>query len=387
MRNNLIFWFRGWHRVDPITSSDIGSLPSRSSPETLSSGARLSNSLLPLLGLSDPNYVAFRDEVVAAFIDKLKAGVEVPNYPQFRDMNQMFLALMEGVEKTDGGLVAVKKIRAKLEAGIPEVEAIKGSASAIRDAAGVDRFRIKVCVTGPYTLASLFQLRTPELIDELGRALGDILDRSMFRGRSAEVAHVCVDEPVLGFMNDPLLDYGSDGRESLRRAWDHVCGVATAKGADTSMHLHNTSENLFWEVERLGSVMSHVGDPFYAQESVKRRLEETDKMIWATIGVTQFDNLIGYHYAAQGYGGDMPEKIGETWTGIRKGSVDPYMFLEEQAAMEKRLETISEFFGAERIVYASPECGLNSFPRYEVAMECLKRTMEAISGFNGKHHD
>jgi len=371
--------------VAPITSSDIGSLPTRSSPEALSSGARLSNSLLPLLGLSDPNYVAFRDEVVAAFIDKLRAGVDVPNYPQFRDMNQMFLGLMEGVEKTSEGLMAVGKIRAKLGAGIPEVEAIKGSASAVRDAAGVNRVRVKICVTGPYTLASLFQMRTPELIEELGRALGDILGRSMFSGRSAEVAHVCVDEPVLGFMNDPLLDYGSDGREALRRAWDHVCGVATSKGADTSMHLHNTSENLFWEVEHLGSVMSHVGDPLYAQESVKRRLEETDKMIWATIGVTQFDNLIGYHYAAQGYGGDMPEKIGETWTGIRKRAVDPYMFLEETAVMEKRLETISGFFGADRIVYASPECGLNSFPSYEVAMECLKRTMEAISGFNSKH--
>lgn len=369
----------------PITSSDIGSLPARSSPETLSSGARLSNSLLPLLGLSDPNYIAFRDEVVTAFIDKLRVGVDVPNYPQFRDMNQMFLTLMEGVEKTDGGLIAVMKIRAKLGAGIPEVEALKGSASSVRDAAGVDRVRVKVCVTGPYTLASFFQLRTPELIEELGRALGDILGRSMFRGRSAEVAHMCVDEPVLGFMNDPLLDYGSDGRESLRRAWDHVCGVATSRGADTSMHLHNTSENLFWDVEHLGSVMSHVDDPLYAQESVKRRLEETDKMLWATIGVTQFDSLIGYHYAAQGYGGDMPEKIGETWTGIRKGSMDPYVFLEESAVMEKRLEAISEFFGAERIVYASPECGLNSFPSYEVALECLKRTMEAISGFNSKH--
>jgi 5-methyltetrahydropteroyltriglutamate--homocysteine methyltransferase len=371
--------------VAPITSSDIGSLPSISSPEALSSGARLSNSLLPLLGLSDPNYVAFRDDVVTAFIDKLKMGVKVPNYPQFRDMNQMFLALMEGVEKTEGGLVAVRKVRAKLGAGIPEVEAIKGSASAVRDAAGVDRFRVKVCVTGPYTLASLFQVRTPELIVDLGRALGEILSRSMFSSQSAEVTHVCVDEPVLGFMNDPLLDYGSDGRETLRRAWDHICGVATSRGADTSMHLHNTSENLFWDVEHLGSVMSHVGDPLYTQESVKRRLDETDKMIWATIGVTQFDNLIGYHYAAQDYGGDMPEKIGETWTGIKKGSVDPYMFLEESTVMEKRLEAISGFFGADRIVYASPECGLNSFPGYEVAMECLKRTMEAISGFNAKH--
>jgi hypothetical protein len=149
------------------------------------------------------------------------------------------------------------------------------------------------------------------------------------------------------------------------------------------MHLHDTSENLFWEVEHLDSVMSHVGDPLYTQDSVRRRLEETDKMLWATVGVTQFDNLIWAHYAEEGFHGNMPEKIGETWTGIRSGSVDPLIFLEEPTRMRGRLEEIAEFFGVERISYASPECGLSSFPSYELAFECLRRTVEAIDGFKG----
>ncbi|HUV34885.1 MAG TPA: hypothetical protein VMW22_08115 [Candidatus Desulfaltia sp.] len=369
--------------MSTIISSDIGSLPPRTSTDTLWSGARKAQSIIPLLGVGDEDYRVFQGEVVTAFTDKLVAGVDVPNYPQFRDMNTMYLALMEGFEKTSGGLMAVKTVQAKPGASIPEVDAIKRGATKIRDASGADRVRVKVCVTGPYTLASFFQHKTPGLIEELGRALGDILDRSLFSNRSAEVAHVCVDEPVLGFMNDPLLDYGSEGRETLRRAWDHVCGVASSMGVDTSMHLHDTSENLFWEVEHLGSVMSHVGDPLYTQDSVKRRLEETDKMLWATVGVTQFDSLIGAYYAERGFAGNMPEKIGETWTGIRGGSVDPYLFLEEPARMRGRLEEITGFFGAERISYASPECGLSSFPSYEVALECLRRTSEAIDGFRG----
>jgi hypothetical protein len=152
------------------------------------------------------------------------------------------------------------------------------------------------------------------------------------------------------------------------------------------MHLHDTSESLFWDVEHLGHVMSHVGDPLYTQESTRRRLEETDKMMWATVGVTQFDNLIAMHHVSQGFTGDMPEKIGETWTGIRKSLVDPYVFLEETGTMERRLEAIAGFFGADRIAYASPECGLNSFPSYEVALECLRRTAEAISRFNRDFH-
>lgn len=366
-----------------IISSDIGSMPPRTSIDTLWSGARKAQSIIPLLGVGDEECMVFQGEVTTAFIDKLVAGVDVPNYPQFRDMNTMFFALMEGFEKTGGGLMAVKTVKAKPGASIPEVDAIKRGSSKIRGASGADKVRVKVCVTGPYTLASFFQHKTPGLIEELGRALGDILDRSLFSSRSAEVAHVCVDEPVLGFMNDPLLDYGSEGRESLRWAWDHVCRVASSRGADTSMHIHDTSENLFWEVEHLGSVMSHVGDPLYTQESVKRRLEETDKMLWATVGVTQFDNLIAMHHAERGFSGNMPEKIGETWTDIRGGSVDPYVFLEKPTRMRGRLEEIAGFFGAERISYASPECGLSSFPSYEVALECLRRTVEAIDGFRG----
>jgi len=192
------------------------------------------------------------------------------------------------------------------------------------------------------------------------------------------VAHVCVDEPVLGFMNDPLLDFGSDGREALRAAWDEVCGTASARGVETSIHLHNTSENLFWEVEHLDTVASHVGDPIYTSDSTRQQMEEKDKNIWAAVGVTQFDDLIHMHYHAEGYEGEMPEKIAETWTGIKKGAIDPYIFLEDQGTMEKRLSKIMEFFGAERVTYASPECGLNSFPDYGVAIECLRRSAAAI---------
>ncbi|MCK4702605.1 hypothetical protein KAT55_04535, partial [Candidatus Bathyarchaeota archaeon] len=140
----------------------------------------------------------------------------------------------------------------------------------------------------------------------------------------------------------------------------------------------NTSENLFWEVEHLDTVGSHVGDPIYTSDSTRQQLEEKDKNIWAPVGVTQFDNLIHMHYHAEGYEGEMPEKIAETWTGMKKGTIDPYIFLEDQGTMEKRLSKIMEFFGAERVTYASPECGLNSFPNYGVAVECLRRSAAAI---------
>ncbi len=364
-----------------MLTSDIGSLPARIDASIIQTGARKANSLLPYLGVSNEDYIDFEEAVVSSFIDKVKVGVDVPNYPQFRDMNAMFFELMDGIMKVDGALHNVNGIRAKPGAAIPETEALRREATKIKGFSEGGKVRIKVCVTGPYTLASFFQFKTPSLYIELAEALADILDASLFRNGSAEISHLSVDEPVLGFMNDPLLDFGSDGRESLRKAWDKVLYVAKSRGVDTSMHLHNTSENLFWDAEYLDVVASHVGDPLYSQRSVKTRLEETDKRLWASIGITQFDTLIENHYKSKGFTGNMPEKIGEVWTGMRKNVIDPFLFLEDPDVMRKRLDTLSDYFGAERIAYVSPECGLNSFPEYEVAMECLERVSGVVSGF------
>ena len=364
-----------------MLSSDIGSMPTKINGDTIWSGARRAGSLLPLLGVGNEDYEIFKDELVSAFIDKVKAGVDVPNYPQFRDMNEMYFTIMNGFTKQGGALIAQDQIRAKSGAAIPETEILKRESSRICDETGVDRVKVKACVTGPYTLASFFQHKSPSLYEELGHSIASILRESVFDTKSAVLCHVSIDEPVLGFMNDPLLDYGSDGRESLRKAWEEIAHVGASHGMDVSMHLHDTSENLFWDVEHLGILASHVGDPIYTQESTKARLEETDKHLWAAVGITQFDTLIENYYREKGFSGNIPEKIGEVWTDLRKGKVNPFMFLEEASLMKKRLEKITGFFGSERIAYASPECGLNSFPEYTVAVECLRRASSIIADF------
>jgi 5-methyltetrahydropteroyltriglutamate--homocysteine methyltransferase len=364
-----------------LLSSDIGSMPSKISNETIWNGARQSTSLLPLLGVGHDDYEVFKNELVYSFIDKLRAGVDVPNYTQFRDMNEMYFTLMTGYEKQGGALFAHGSVKPKHGAKIPETEILKRESSIIRDEANIDKVKVKACVTGPYTLASFFQFKTPSLYKDLGHSIASILRESIFNNSGAELCHVSIDEPVLGFMNDPMLDYGSEGREALRGAWEEIAHVGASHGLDVSMHLHNTSENLVWEVEHLGVLASHVGDPLYTQDSTKKMLEETDKYLWAAIGITQYDTLIEMYYWAQGFSGNLPEKVGEVWTEIRKGSMDPYMFLEDSDVMRKRLEKIIEFFGAERIAYGSPECGVNSFPEYDVALECLRRASGVISDF------
>ena len=369
-------------KVNHMLSSDIGSIPAITGSTMIETGAQKSSTLLPLLNYKVDEYAGFSEAVVSAYADKIKAGVDIPNYPQFRDMNEMFFNLIKGVEKTNGALYTVGPIKPIQSASIPEVDVIRRESAKVRELSGCEKVKLRICVTGPYTLASFFGTRSSRLYSELGHALSGILKSSVFRTKYAEVAHVCVDEPVLGFMNDPLLDFGSDGRDALRKAWDEICRTASVLGLDTSMHLHNTSENLFWEVEHLDAVASHVGDPIYTSEYTSQQLEDKDKNIWAAVGVTQFDNLIYMHFIAESSEKEMPEKIAETWTGIKKGIIDPYIFLEEQKTMEKRLRKIMKFFGANRVTYASPECGLSSFPNYSVALECLRRSAAAIKSQN-----
>lgn len=356
-----------------MLSSDIGSVPTRNSMDIIVSGAQKTGTLLPLLGVSNNSHKTFENEVVEAFADKLKAGIDVPNYPQLRDMNEMFLELLTGLEREGDGYLAVKPLKTITNPWIPEVKALKENMSLIRDKSEVEQVNMKLCITGPYTLSSFFHSKTPKLYTELGDCLTHITRDAVFSSRYANVTHVSIDEPVLGFMNDPLLDYGSHGRIALLDAWENICKEISSRGVSTSMHLHNTSESLFWEVEHLNVLTSHVGDPLYSQESTKKRLEETDKKLWASVAMTQYDNLIAAHLAENNFEGNIPEEIGGIWTGIRQGEIDPSKYLESSEIMVRRLMTLLDQFGEERIAYVGPECGLSSFPSYEIAINYLQK--------------
>ena len=361
-----------------VLSYDVGSLPLRVEESVIWEGARKSGSLLSLVSGSDAADV-FEREVVEGFVDKVNAGIDVPNFPQFRDMNEMYFELIRGIEKGPDGYMALESPSAKPNTAVPEVEAIRKNASKIRDLTGLDRVRLKVCVTGPYTLASFFPAKNARLFQDLGTALADIVSQSLFDSRNGEVALVCIDEPVLGFLNDPLLDYGSDARETLIKAWDEICRAAVSKGAETSMHLHDTSDDIFWAVDNLQLAESHVGDPLYTLASTKRRLEKTGKRLKASIAMTLFDDLIEARLKAEGVTGEIQQKVGDVWTEIRHEKVDPTIFVEEAGLMAKRLDAIVEEFGPENVPYAGPECGMGGWPAYEYAMEGLRRVSEAVA--------
>lgn len=319
-------------------------------------------------GEGGPEAEHFERAVVSSFLDKVRCGLTLPNYPQFSDMITSFLEPMRGVRRRGEGYVLEEEPSVREEV-LPELKALLSQAGRLREEAG--EVRMKVCVTGPYTLASLFPGWDESLFTLLSRPLARLVSSNLPRELGVEL--LSLDEPVFG-VDDPRLDRGSEGREVLLKAWEEVLGAAKRKGVKTLLHLHNTSDGLFWELENLDAVESHVGDPLYSSPETPLLLERKDKVLKASIARTDFDKLL-----EERVGG----RVGEVWKEIRAGRERAERYLEEEREMELRLRKVVERFGRERVPYAGPECGLGGFPTYESALECLRRVGRACAGLRG----
>jgi 5-methyltetrahydropteroyltriglutamate--homocysteine methyltransferase len=349
-----------------MQSYDVGSLPFIGDFGKFLAGASRSN---------QDAVEYFEKRIIDVFIDKINAGLDIPNYPQFRDMNQMFLGLIDGLEKDKEGYVAVREISPR-ELAIEEVGVLRTRAGEICEQIGRP-FSSKICVTGPYTLSSFLICKEAETMRQLGDVVARIVENSIFNCKHGSIELVTLDEPIFGLLDDSTLDYGSGGREVLLKSWEQILQKAKSMGAQTSIHLHSTSNEIFWDLRPLDIIEAHAEDPFYCSERTKRNLEEKDKFIKASIGKTGFDELIRNKNPNE----TDEEAIAGVWKEIHKGKLDPSKFLESREEMETRLIGIVNFLGEERVPYAGLECGLKSFPNYELAIECLRRSSEVVHSF------
>ena len=361
-----------------IKSCDVGSLPFSGNFARFLDGASQFGS-----SCSDDASSYFRSKVVTSFLDKAQTGINIPYYPQFRDMSYMFLELIDGVEKLKKGYVESKYMSLKATGkSIPEVKIIKEKSKEISEVLG-QPFELGVCVTGPYTLSSHFAVRDTGLFLRLGHVISQLIENTIFNEKHGRVSMISVDEPVFGLMNDPLIDPDCEGRENLRKAWELITHVskANSKSTHTCLHLHSTADKLFWEVESLNVVESEMNNFLYQSKETKKLLEAYDKFLKANVCTTNFDELIREKTtASHQQNADIDQKIEENWKKILNGELNPTIFLEDIALIKKRILDIANRYGPERVPYASPECGLKGYPTYECALECLRRVASATRG-------
>lgn len=356
---------------------DSGSLPFREGidEKKFSEGASLYN--------SNPSHESakyFEKTIIDTLVDKAKAGLDIPNYPEFRDIDQMFLSLVEGVEKTKEGYVPLDKITMRKENTItPEITAIRKNSQKIGQTIG-EPFRVRMCLGGPHILSSFFIYKNSEIYDQMAEILCQMIENDFFNEKHAGISLISIEEPLIGLLDDPLITYGSEGREKLLNAWETVLGKAKAKGAQTILHLHKTSDEIFWQTKSLNIIEAPVDDPLYQMQRTKQLLDETDKTLMASVCTVDFDKLIKqkiFETKGEANTSTVGEQTAEAWKNIKSGKLRPETFLESIEVMKRRLAKIVERFGKERVPFAGPECGMKGFPSYDCAMECLRRVSVA----------
>jgi len=315
---------------DGIFLDDIGSYP-------LPKGVRLES-------LSRDQYLQLVRDVLAR---KTTAGVEVPTYPQFRDMIRMFLDPIENPK-----LAVSPYLIAKENAKILELEAVPHGQ------------KVRVCVTGPVELyISVFGATNyTDILSNLAQSVAFFLENAKEAGVMAVAS---LDEPSLG-MNSNIVFSEDEILDALEIA------SAPCRGTDCEVHLHSP---LYAEACARVAGISIVGiesaaHPDYLKLIDKKVLEETDTYLRAGIARTDILSL-----AAR-----LNDQMGvNLWENMARLEQE-ILLLESPTVMKKRLEAAYAQFGA-RLRATGPDCGLGSWPSQDLADRLLANCSLAVRDF------
>ncbi|MDD1754053.1 MAG: 5-methyltetrahydropteroyltriglutamate--homocysteine methyltransferase [Methanothrix sp.] len=317
-------------REDGIFFDDIGSYP-------MPKGVRREN-------LDRNQYLQLVRDVLAR---KSAAGVEVPTYPQFRDMIRMFMDPIE-----DPKLTKSPYLIAKENAKILELEAAAPGQ------------KLRVCVTGPVELyiSAFGATNYTDILFNLAKSVALFLENAKEAGVMAVAS---LDEPSLGMSSNIVFS-----EDEILEALEIVS--APCRGMDSEIHLHSP---LYAEPCARVSGISIVGiesaaNPDYLLLIDKKVLEETDTYLRAGIARTDILAITARLNDKLGVNlwGDMPRLEAEV--------------LQQESAqvMRKRLDAAYRRFGT-RLRATGPDCGLGSWPSQDLADRILANCSTALNEF------
>lgn len=307
----------------------------------------------------NPDDERLRKVVEDAFRQKIKAGVELPNYPQFQNMISQFLTPI-----MDNSRWETPMLMREGEAKIPEVELLAGVAAELGK-----RLKLRLCVTGPIELyyykfgASLYMDVLLNIAESLNRFIKWGVERAA--ALNMEVKAVSLDEPSLG-LNPKIRE------EGISEALEAASKFAHSHKIDVQLHLHSP---LFYKhvlsIEGVSVIgVESAANPSYLDLIDRRDLERHDKFL--RVGVARTDIL---NMAAE-YNEQHDTNVFKEPDGLTK-VVDLYNSPEEVKARLKKAHSV---FG-DIIKYVGPDCGLGTFPSQEVAFLLLKNTAKGLKLF------
>lgn len=285
---------------------------------------------------------------------KIDAGVQVPCYPQLRDMNKQFLKILNDADSIEEPYLIYED-----KAELPEIEALAKL--------DLDLQELKICVTGPLELTlSEFGGRIYEdVMINIARSLNRFVEKSESK-KVLDVQVVSIDEPSIGINPEIDIDY-----ETLVEAWNIVGDTS----ADVQIHLHSPVEyEIACESGGIDIIdIGMAGTPKYFDSIDPDFLERHEKKLRA--GISRSDVLT----MASEYNEEHNVNI---WTN-EKAWNDFLEKVEPPSKILGRIEKFHESFG-DLIKYVGPDCGLGGAKKVDLARRILENTSMGIESFLDK---
>ena len=335
-----------------ILFDDIGSYP-------LPEGVK-KDWVVSAVGTGDPRFLEILKD---AMWQKINAGIDVPTYPQFQDMNQQFLQIINDESRTEEPLL-VRKDRAR----IMELDALEDVGAQYQKKNG-RKLNVRICVTGPVELylKQFGGTAYTDILNTFAASIDRFISNSIENAKQFKIAAVSIDEPSIG-INPQIMFSDSDLIEALEK----TAKSSASHNIDTEIHLHSPLHyKLVCKVPSIGIIgVESAANPSYLDLIDKKDLEDYDKFL--RIGVARTDIFSMAAVLNEKYGINVwkePAKLEEITTAMETPQV-----------IEKRLEKAHAIFG-ERIRYAGPDCGLGSWPAQKLAFNLLMNTGTGIKEF------
>ena len=321
-------------RAKGIFFDDIGSYP-------LPRGVRLD-------GLSKDQYLQLVGQIL---VEKIRCGVEVPTYPQLRDMIRMFMDPIQDPEMTESPFL-IKRDEAK----ILELEAVPAGQ------------RVRVCVTGPVELyiSAFGATAYTDILYTLAESVARFLDYAKQEGKMAVAS---LDEPSLGVNSNIVFSV-----EQIQQALE--IASRPCRGMNCEVHLHSPLyAGLCARVSGINILgVESAAHPDYLKLVDRDVLEDTGSYL--RVGIARTDILALSARLNDEYGINLWEDLPRLEREI--------INLESPLIMKERLNEAYSRFG-ERLIAAGPDCGLGSWPSQELAGNILSNCSAAIASFRSEH--
>lgn len=297
-----------------------------------------------------------------AFQQKIDAGVEVPNYPQYQDVFSILNVIRDSECCND-------PFDVKLEcARIEELEAVEVVAKAYKEQSG-EGLKIRICVTGPTELylREFGSTQYPDIYSLFAKSVNKFVRNSMRSAKNFKIKTVSIDEPSLGLNPEITFD-----ENEIISALTNASKAGKKWGADVMLHLHSPLYyNFACETPTINVIgVESARNPSYLELIDKKVLESTDSFLRLGIARTDIFTLAG----------SLNEKYSTNIWKAQQYLPKLVTELETPDAITKRLRLGYRHFGS-LIKYAGPDCGLGSWPSQKIAFTLLSNTAQAIKNF------